>query len=193
MLLLSLANREAIPGDMDPAELPLIVRKPIWPAAAVVVAATAGAVYLVRLPNIYSDPLRFGAVFVLWMIVSGGVGHIFQRKPALEISADGIAAAEWGSTFIRWEEIDRAFVVSRKEGDYLCLTLLRPDDYCARGGSLVRLLVTASRTAGLGDLYLRPSALRLDTNETLRLLNQLASWHRSELKPPASAVRYRTE
>lgn len=63
--LLSRANRETIPNDMEPTELPLIVRKPIWPVAAVVVAATAGAVYLVRIPNIYSDPLRFGGAFVL--------------------------------------------------------------------------------------------------------------------------------
>lgn len=178
---------------MEPTELPLLVRKPIWPVAAVVVAATAGAVYLVRIPNIYSDPLRFGGAFVLWAIVAGGAGHIVLRKPDLDISAEGITASEWGSAFVRWDEIDRAFVVSRKEGDYLCLTLLRPDDFCARSGSLVRLLVTASRTAELGDLNLKPSSLRLDTNETLRLLNQLASWHRSELKPPASAVRYRTE
>jgi len=161
--------------------------------AAAVVAAAAGAIYLVRLPNIYSDPLRFGGVFVLWAIVAGGVGHIVQRKPDLEISADGIRTAEWGSAFVRWDEIERAFVVSRKEGDYLCLTLLRPDEFCARSGPLVRLVVTASQAAELGDLNLRPTALRLDTNETLQLFNQLASWHRSELKPSPSAVRYHTD
>lgn len=191
--VLSAENHRVITSDMDPAELPLIVRRPIWPAVVVVIAAIFGAVYLVSLPKIYSDPLRFGCLLVLWVIVAGGVGIIAKRKPDLAISTDGIHASEWGDAFIPWGEIERAFVVRRKDGDYLCLALPRADEFCARGGPLVKLVVTASRRAGLGDLNLRPDSLGLDTAETLRLVNLLASWHRSELKPPASAVRYRTE
>lgn len=178
---------------MDPAELPLIVRKPIWPAIVVVIAAILGGAYLVMLPDIYSHPLRFGCFFLLMMIVSGGVGILAQSKPDLEISADGIQAAEWGGAFVRWDEIDRAFVVSHKGVDYLCLALRRTEEFYARSGRLTKAMMTIARAENQGDLNFRPASLRVDTQETLQLLNLLASWHRAESKPSVSAVRYRTE
>lgn len=182
-----------IVSEMDQAELPIIVRKPVWPAVVVVIAAILGGAYLVMLPDIYSHPLRFGCFLLLMMIVSGGVGIITNRRPDLAISTDGIQVAEWGGAFVRWDEIERAFAVSHKGIDYICLSLRRADDFYARSGRLTKAMMTIARAEHLGDLSFRPASLGVDTQETVQLLNLLASWHGSDLKPPVSAVRYRTE
>jgi hypothetical protein len=117
----------------------------------------------------------------------------FQRKPDLEISSDGIQASVWGDAHVRWDEIERVFVVSRQGIDFLCLTLRRPEDFRARGGSLVKLVMESNRQAGLGDLMFRPATLRLHTNEILKLIELMTDWHKSELKPRPSAVRYRMD
>ncbi len=173
-------------------ELPLIVRKPIWNYVIVISGAAIGAACLLLLPDIYSDPRRFAVAFVLCMIAGCGLLILAQRKPDLVISADGMQALDWGEALVRWDEIDRAFVIRRKGIDYLCLALRDAGAFQTRSGHLTRLVMTATRAEGLGDLMFKPRPLRLDTPETLQLIELLVNWHKSASKPPASAVRYRT-
>lgn len=175
---------------MDSAELPLVIRKSPWPFLVTILGAATGAVILFSLPDIYSDTLRFSLAYVLCAITAGSVVFLAQRKPDLVISADGIQAADWGHAMVRWDEIENVFVVSRKGIDFLCLTLLRVDDFRERGGPLAKFVTTLNRQAELGDLMFRPSSFRLNTNEVLQLIRVLTGWHKSEARPKPSAVRY---
>jgi len=55
------------------------------------------------------------------------------------------------------------------------------------------VIITTAHAEKLGDLTFRPVSLRLNAKETLALINELPAWHKSDLKPPASAIRYHTE
>lgn len=176
-----------------PAELPLIVRKPIWPTAIVVTVAAAGVAILWRGPSVYSDPLRFYAMYALSLIAGVGLMLLALRKPDLVISADGIQALSWGEQFVRWDEIDCVFLVKHKGVEHLCLKLRDADNFYARSKPLVRLAMTAARSISPGDLMFTPSSLRLDKKEVLNLISLLTTWHQSDIKPPPSAVRYRMD
>jgi hypothetical protein len=78
-------------------EMPLVVRKSKRSAVlSFIMAAGIAWVFFYWYPNLWSDGLAFGlaggfsfvAVVFLWILIN--------RKPHLEITAQGIQALEWG-------------------------------------------------------------------------------------------------
>ncbi|MDP1579619.1 MAG: hypothetical protein Q8M02_05040 [Candidatus Didemnitutus sp.] len=132
-------------------------------------------------------------MYALCLIAGAGLLLLALRKPDLVISADGIQALSWGEKFVRWEEIERVFLVQHKGVVHLCLKLRDADNFYARSKPLVKLAMTAARSISHGDLMFTPSSLRLNNKEVLHLISLLTTWHQSDFKPPPSAVRYRMD
>jgi hypothetical protein len=126
----------------------------------------------------------FGAIGFVCLVV------LANEKPYLVVDEAGICAAHWISETITWQDFEDVFVQTSSDGDYLCLTLRCPEEYLAAKKRLARLVHTANRQTGFGDLTIKPSAVSLDANELLQIVRRQIAKSRSEPKPPRSSVKY---
>jgi hypothetical protein len=91
-----------------------------------------------------------------------------------------------------WEDIAEVFITSTPKADHLCLILGDSGAYQARKGRLSQLMMTASREAGFGDLYVTPRTLGLNASDLLQLIRQQLAASRSKPVRAPSGVKYRT-
>lgn len=172
-------------------ELPLTIRKRQWSVVVSLIGAVTVAVFLFWLPDIYSNSLQFGFACVFCVIAVGCLGILNDRKPELAVTDRGIATSYWGVEMIEWDEIEDAFVTASPDGDFLCLSLRRPEEYYARGGRLAQIASAACRESGFGDLTIKTATMGLDANELLRLVRAQIALSKTKPKAAPSAVKYR--
>lgn len=159
----------------------LIVRKSRWISVSLFTGSSIGVgagIYWV----INSEPNWVSLVAVLFFGASSlaFLWQLFDAKPRLVISENGICVTYWNVGRIAWRDIREVFVRTDGGADYICFTLRSPEDFRSRMSSIARTINTATQQTEFGDFTLKPSSMGLDTREVLAIVREHM---RSSIKP----------
>lgn len=158
---------------MEKIMLPLIVRKSRWRSAGSLVGS------LIVLGISTSILMDGGPTWFAWVLILifGGIAvicleRLWDPKPRLTISEEGICVAYWNVGTISWNDLSEVFVKTDGVADYICLTLRYPENFRGRMSKVARAFNTATRQTGFSDFTVKPADMGLDTKVVFELVRE---------------------
>ena len=170
--------------------LPVIVRKSRWhdilPLLGSLIVTFIGGYFLTNQKDSWTIEI------VTMLFVSSSLyfaTQVFNRKPRLIISEDGINVDYWNSAMMPWSDFNKASLKAIGESEYLCLFLADPERFRGRVNLFRRGIHTLTRETGCGDIMINLSNLGLNAGETIALVQRQVEL--VKIKPKStSAVKY---
>jgi hypothetical protein len=175
----------------DPLSLPVIVTKPLW-RHMLPLTGSAALVGIGGYALSEEKPWWIGwpVIVIFGGIVLFHLGRLMNSRPRLTISKDGICSEVWDSDMLPWDDFSGAFLNTADGIDNLCLTLREPEEYRRNANRFRRMIHTAARETGYGDLTVKLSGMGLDAAEVVALVRQQIDRAKTNPKQPDSSFRY---
>lgn len=157
----------------NPDSLPLVIpRSRLRSVITLLGSATAGSLLAYWLLERGSEWAAMVVVFLCASWAAQILKTLWEGKPRLIISEDGINVDHWESPMIRWQAFDKATLVKAKDHEYICLTLRDPEAFHVNLNQLQRGVHTVTRKVGLGDLMLTLPDPRLNASAVLAVVQR---------------------
>jgi hypothetical protein len=96
--------------------------------------------------------------------------EMFDTKPRLVLSDEGVFDRTLGVGIIPWSEITGATLRSVNRNNFICLEVRNPERWTARMPPLKRAMVSANKAFGFAALNLNLSAIAADPMEVYTLV-----------------------
>ncbi len=96
--------------------------------------------------------------------------ELFDRRPRIILSHEGIFDRTLGVGVIRWEDVEGAFSQSINGSDFICLHLRNPERYVGKLSPAKQKLAAANASMGFTPLSLNLSGVQANTHQVLELI-----------------------
>jgi len=127
---------------------------------------------------------------------------LFDRRPRILLSREGVWVRGWKGCPIAWKDIDRAWKVEQRPGalffaaqgadsptiEWVCIAIKNPNSFQKKQGKFKQKALAHYRSRGWGDMYFTTGGADIEADELIAAIQtHIGSAHLSQVESLSSA------